>query len=493
MSSKLSKAIKWSFLTEVASKLIRPVTFLVLGRFLLPEDFGVMAAAMMVIAFSQVFWEAGMSKAIIQRKRNLSTAASTAFWINISFAIIIFSLIWIFSNSIALTLFQNGNVGPVLRAMCFYILLVSLCAVHVAMMQREMDFEKLFWIRLISFGAPAFISVPLAIYGWGYWALIYSTIIGELANLIIIWSYSKWRPRFIFSVRIARELAGFGGWVSLSALLAWFYLWGDSLFVGLYLTGHDLGIYRYGTMAIASIFSVLAGPVLPVVYSYLSDEFRKHTARNSIISKVLLGERIMASGLFTATLFIFYFADFFVLTLLGNEWADLTEIIALIALSSSIAFTVSLKQEAYRAFGRPDVETKIMSISLLVRVLFYMFSVQHGLIVFLYARLVSTVIGVFNHLTFARVILNLPYYEYFRQNGRVLALFLLFMLLGSNSYLDSFSTYTKDFILIFLFASYLTVLILVEFKIIKNLYNAIRSQDAEKSSSKTMEALDHQN
>jgi len=484
MSSKLSTAIKWSFLTEVASKLIRPVAFLVLGRFLLPEDFGVVAAAMMVIAFSQVFWEAGMSKAIIQRKKNLFTAASTAFWINISFAIIILSLIWIFSNNIALTLFQNADVGPVLRVMCFYILLVSLGAVHVAKMQREMDFEKLFWIRLISFGVPAFISVPLAIYGLGYWAVIFSTIIGELANLIIIWRSSKWRPQFIFSVRIARELAGFGFWVSLSALLAWFYLWGDSLFVGLYLTGHDLGIYRYGTMAIASIFSVLAGPILPVIYSYLSDEFRKQTERSSVISKVLLGERIMASGLFTATLFIFYFADFFVLTLLGNEWTDLSEIIALIALSSSIAFTVSLKQEAYRAFGRPDVETKIMSISLLVRVIFYMFSVQHGLIIFLYARLVSTVIGVFNHLTFARVILNLPYYEYFRQNGRVFALFLLFMLLGSNSFLDSVSTFNKDFVLIFLFASYMALLSLAEIKVFKNLYHAIRPPDTEKLSSK---------
>ena len=61
-------ALKWSFLSELASKLIQPIVFVVLARLLTPEDFGVMSAALMVMAFSQIFWEAGMGKALIQRQ-----------------------------------------------------------------------------------------------------------------------------------------------------------------------------------------------------------------------------------------------------------------------------------------------------------------------------------------------------------------------------------------------------------------------------------------
>ena len=74
MSSK--HALRWSFLSELPTKAIQPVIFIVLGRLLTPENFGVMAAAMIVIAFSQIFWEAGMGKAFIQRRltsKNLPT------------------------------------------------------------------------------------------------------------------------------------------------------------------------------------------------------------------------------------------------------------------------------------------------------------------------------------------------------------------------------------------------------------------------------------
>jgi PST family polysaccharide transporter len=57
----IKHAIKWSFFAELASKVVTPLVFVILARLLTPEDFGVVAAATMVISFSQIFWEAGMS------------------------------------------------------------------------------------------------------------------------------------------------------------------------------------------------------------------------------------------------------------------------------------------------------------------------------------------------------------------------------------------------------------------------------------------------
>ena len=61
-----NQAIKWSFLSEIASKAVQPLVFVILARLLTPEDYGVVASATMVISFSQIFWEAGMGKAVIQ-------------------------------------------------------------------------------------------------------------------------------------------------------------------------------------------------------------------------------------------------------------------------------------------------------------------------------------------------------------------------------------------------------------------------------------------
>ena len=93
-------SLKWSFLAEFASKTISPLVFIVLARLLTPEDFGVMSAAVMVIAFSQIFWEAGMGKALIQRQTNAEDAANVTFWVNIVLGMLIASLLsWVRSRS----------------------------------------------------------------------------------------------------------------------------------------------------------------------------------------------------------------------------------------------------------------------------------------------------------------------------------------------------------------------------------------------------------
>lgn len=45
LSSKVISANKWSSITEIAAKLVDPVTTMVLARLLTPDAFGVLVAA----------------------------------------------------------------------------------------------------------------------------------------------------------------------------------------------------------------------------------------------------------------------------------------------------------------------------------------------------------------------------------------------------------------------------------------------------------------
>ena len=109
-------ALKWSFLSELASKAIQPIVFVVLARFLTPEDYGVMSSALMVISFSQIFWEAGMSKALIQRQGDVGEAANVAFWINIVMGCVIATVLYLVAGPVARTFFHDERV----TARCSY-------------------------------------------------------------------------------------------------------------------------------------------------------------------------------------------------------------------------------------------------------------------------------------------------------------------------------------------------------------------------------------
>lgn len=51
INNKVVSATKWSTITEIAAKLVSPVTTMVLARLLTPADFGVLVTATMVISF----------------------------------------------------------------------------------------------------------------------------------------------------------------------------------------------------------------------------------------------------------------------------------------------------------------------------------------------------------------------------------------------------------------------------------------------------------
>ena len=63
LDNKVINATKWSGITEIAAKLVAPITTMVLARLLTPDAFGVLVTAQMVISFAEIFTDAGWASA----------------------------------------------------------------------------------------------------------------------------------------------------------------------------------------------------------------------------------------------------------------------------------------------------------------------------------------------------------------------------------------------------------------------------------------------
>lgn len=66
LGDKAASATRWAFASQVAAKLISPLTTMVLARLLTPEAFGVVASVTMVTSFADVFSDAGFQKYLVQ-------------------------------------------------------------------------------------------------------------------------------------------------------------------------------------------------------------------------------------------------------------------------------------------------------------------------------------------------------------------------------------------------------------------------------------------
>ena len=390
-----ARALKWSFLSELASKLLQPIVFIVLARLLTPEDFGVMSAALMVVAFSQIFWEAGMGKALIQRQTDIQDAANVAFWVNLALAVVIVGLFHIAASPIALTFFQDARVTTVIQVMTLQVLLGALGSVQTALLQKELSFKKLFWARFAAVGLPGLASIPLAWQGMGYWALVAGTLAGQAAQVIMLWRMSAWRPSWSFPVPLAREMGRFGAWVGLSGLLAWFYAWMDSLVVGMYFGSHDLGLYRTGNQFSAMIFALLFVPITPVLYSHLArmngDRERIKMAAEKVIQVLILIAVPVAAVIFSLS-------DSIGAALFGAKWEGIGLVIAVMGLAHGFSWIVSMNGEFYCAMGKPAYETIIGGVTLLVYLCGYLYSIGFGFEPFLWARFALVLLSLMLHL-----------------------------------------------------------------------------------------------
>ena len=163
--NKIGVAAKWSSITEIIAKLITPISNMILARLLTPEAFGVVATVTMIFSFADMFTDSGFQKFLVQHEFEnefeKEKSINVAFWTNLILSFIIWIVISVFSEDIAI-LVGNPGLGNVFRVACISLPLTSFSSIQMALYQREFDFKTLFSVRMVGISIPLFVTVPLA-------------------------------------------------------------------------------------------------------------------------------------------------------------------------------------------------------------------------------------------------------------------------------------------------------------------------------------------
>lgn len=394
ITEQATRSVKWSALAEAVSRTASPIVAVILARLLTPGDFGVMAAALIPISFAQMFWDAGLGKALVQKSDEPAAAADVVFWTNLGLAFAVYGLLFAFAPWLS-SFFGSPESGLVLRVLGLQIVLASLTSVQQALLVRALNFRALFWVRFLAALVPGIFSIPLALSGYGVWALAAGALAGQAATAAAIWHISTWRPRVSYDRHLAAGLFRFGVWVLAESLGGWFIMWGDSVVVGRFLGVHELGLYRTGWMLVSIAFGLVLNPLLPVLYPTFSRlqgdprllRSRFHSANRVVISlSVPMGTTLMLLGPEIAAV------------VFGAKWEGLGPVLAIVGVSLASAWLVGINAELYRALGRPDVNAKIIFFAILYYLPAYYFAARSGLGVFLYVRCALSIAAIPIHV-----------------------------------------------------------------------------------------------
>ena len=150
--------------------------------------------------------------------------------------------------------------------------------VQWALCSKAIDFKTPALVRLPVQIATGGLAVILAYKGFGPWALVFQSLSSTILSTVAIWIVSKWRPKFVFSMRSFRELFGFSSNLAINAVLDKFYNEGVGMVIGKYYSPEQLGYYAkgQGTAQLPStfMFNVVGGVLFPVLSKVQDDDER---------------------------------------------------------------------------------------------------------------------------------------------------------------------------------------------------------------------------
>jgi O-antigen/teichoic acid export membrane protein len=366
---KVFQATKWSSITEILAKFFVPISTMILARLLTPNMFGVISIISMVIAFAELFTDAGFQKFIIQNdfktKEDLYKCTNVAFLTNLILSIILWGIIIVLRNPIA-NFLGNGTLGSAIAISCVCIPLGAFSSLQTGLFKRDFEFKTLLKIRLISLFVPLLITIPIALFYKSYWALIIGSISLKLVNAIYSTLMSRWKPKLQFSIMLLRQMLSFSSWTILESISIWLSSYIGILIVVRKFDDYYLGLYQTSMTLVVQILSMVSIAVTPVLFSALSrlqnydSEFKKMLLSfQSIVALIVIP---MGFGLFS-------FRKFITFIILGDQWDEAANFIGLLGLITSFVIVFShLSSEVYRAKGKPNV-------SLVLQIVFLLFFV----------------------------------------------------------------------------------------------------------------------
>lgn len=402
-------AAKWSSITEIAAKIVTPITNMILARILAPEAFGVVATITMIISFADMFTDAGFQKYLVQREfkdiKEKYQHSNVAFWTNLGMSFLLWGIIALFSEPIAV-LVGNPGLGIVITVACVQLPLTSFSSIQMALYRREFNFKALFWARLISIFLPFVVTIPLAFIGLDYWSLIIGTICGGIANAIILTIKSNWKPKWFYCVNVLKKMLSFSIWSLFEAISIWLTVWIDVFIISIIFNEYYLGLYKTSTIMVNSLLALVTSATTPILFSALSRLQKNDEEFNQTFFNM---QRIIAIFILPLGIGIYLYDELAVQILLGNQWKEASRIIGIWALTSAITIVFGhYCSEVYRAKGRPKLSFLAQILHLVVLVPVCIISGKYGFWIFILARSWVRMQAILVHFIIMKYVIKFP-------------------------------------------------------------------------------------
>lgn len=357
-----TKSLLWSFLEQGGSKTISLVVQIVLARLLSPEAFGVLAILLVVTNVADAIAQSGLGSAIIQYKKSDERTYSTAFWLSLGIAAVLFCCVLLAAPAIE-SFYSMPGLSGYLNVLAVVVFFNSANSIQRSILQKRMDFKSLFWTSTLAAIFSGVVGVAGALAGWGVWALVAQSVSQSAATCFVMATRVSWRPQFAFSKFEAGELLSYGWKIAFTSILNVLYTGISDLIVGRACSAESLGYYSQGRKYPMAVISMAMNAIQNVMFPALAKRQESHeafvdAARRSLVTGTFV---IAPLALFCASA-----AEPIVALLLTEKWLPCVPIFQMVCISHSVMMLTATNLRAYMALGKSGLYLGLQAIKVVV-------------------------------------------------------------------------------------------------------------------------------
>ncbi|HYH61148.1 MAG TPA: oligosaccharide flippase family protein [Solirubrobacterales bacterium] len=334
--------------------------YIALARLAAPEDFGEFAAGSVLIGFALLVSETGIMAALIQRRSRLEEAAATAVLTTLASGTF-FALVALALSPLVGAYFESDKIGEIAAVMSGIIFLRTLTAVPDALLQRRFSFVRRIVIEpttVLAFGIAAVIATS---HGLGAWGLVIGQYAAHTLEVFLCWGLAKWRPQLrLASFGMWRELVGYGRHVLAASAILRVGEQADSLWLGRFLGTAALGQFRYAMRVASTPYWALVAGASFVLFPAFS---RIATEPGRFEEAFMRSLRWMALAGFFAAAIVLGLGEPLTIFLFGDVWQPAGIAVMALCMYTAAGVLSSIASEALKAHGRPDLLTRMHTLT----------------------------------------------------------------------------------------------------------------------------------
>lgn len=416
MSKHVFKGVVWSAVERFSVQIIQFVLSVILARLLMPEAYGVVALALVIMNVLQTINEMGFGEALMHKLDRDELDFSTVFMMNVVLGVGLYVILF-FASPLLEKFFDVDGLAKVTRWLGINLIITSFVVVQRTKLFIAVDFKTMAKASLVGVIVSGVVGVVYAYNEGGVMALVIQSLLNNLITTVVIWIQAKWHPILKFSWSRFLELFMYAYKLIIARFVSTVFGEMYSALVGAFYTPTQLGLFNR-----AKSFEVMSSNNITQIVQRVSTPIlcEKQTNHTDLGNSLMLFIRNTSFFVFPLLCGMFVLADPLIRVLLTDKWEGAIWILQVLCPVGFCYVLSTFNMNVFNATGRTDWALKCELIKKSVDIAIIVVAVNISFEALVWSQVVIAVFEMFVNLIYTKKQIRLGLFSQFKSVAGIL-------------------------------------------------------------------------